>query len=270
MAVLRNSKAVRIEDGEVTFLQGGEFTIRSVGHHVQIHQKGGQTTNIRPQEITGFDFGTSGATLTIDAASLVGLTVKGDGTLNITGLTFTPAGPGGGFEPNVNLDHILKAMIEEHGVTGTLERLTVNGNEADAFKLLWDHLDDLYTSYYITEVNDAFIDLGIAYADYLRDGGAAIMDIGKYAADTTDDADLLPDRNQTLHDNLLGNLNEAAIVDRFSGTQEAEVLQRVIDAGYGDFLGVLGNFADGRPYYGGYDHENPTPTREFDDAFFFN
>lgn len=126
------------------------------------------------------------------------------GTVSITGVTFTEADDAANskFEPSANLDQLLSALIEARGVAGTIDALKVNGHEGDAFKLIWDHLDDNY-SYYNTTVNDAFIDLGIAYANYLKAGGAVLADVVKYQADSASDADLVPERTQSLHDNIL-------------------------------------------------------------------
>ena len=186
------------------------------------------------------------------------------GSLPITGVTFTSADAAADskFEPSENLTPLLNRLIETRGVTGTIELL---GSDATAFKLVWDHLDDNY-SYYNTNVNDAFIDLGIAYADYLLDGGERLLDVVKFAADNGD-ADTLPERSQTLHDNILGNFDEISIGDKF-GAGKGEIFERIQDAGLGAFLGVIGDPADGRGIYGGYDTQDPTQQILFDQQFF--
>ena len=190
------------------------------------------------------------------------------GTLNISGITFTEANDAADskFEPSVNLDDLLSNLIEVRGVAGAIDALKVNGNEADGFKLVWDHLDDNYT-YYNTNVNDAFIDLGIAYANYLKDGGAPLDNVVKFQADNGD-ADLVPERMQSLHDNILGNFDELSIVDKFGAGSDA-ILDRIDDAGLGALIGVRGDYADGRGIYGGYDHQDPTQTVQFDQGYFF-
>ena len=63
-------------------------------------------------------------------------------------------------------------------------------------------MDDRYTSAGANQVNinQAFTQLGLAYVQYLKDGGAPLTDIvAKYTADGAD-ADTLPDRLQSLHD----------------------------------------------------------------------
>ena len=167
------------------------------------------------------------------------------------------------FEPTADLGALVSGLIAERGVTGALDAL---GSGSDAFKLVWDELDDNYT-YYNTNVNDAFIDLGIAYADYLVAGGDQLSSVVKYAPDNGTDADSIPERLQTLHDNILGNFDELSIVDKFGAAAE-DIFERITDAGYGDMLGELGNYADGRPIYGGYDHQDPAATIAFDQAFF--
>lgn len=190
-------------------------------------------------------------------------------TISITGLDFMTADEtlDFKFEPTVNLDALLARLIAERGVTGTLEALKVDGDEAGAFKLIWDHLDDNY-SYYNTVVNDAFIDLGIAYANYLQAGGEPLYDIAKFSPDSLSDADSIPERSQSLHDNLLGNLHELSIADKFGGGA-GEILDRIDDAGLGALIGIRGDYSDGRPIYGGYDMQDPAPTIAFDADFFF-
>jgi len=112
-------------------------------------------------------------------------------------------------------------------------------------------------SYYNTTINDAFIDLGIAYAQYVKAGGKPLADIVKYAPDSADDADATPERLQSLHDNILGNFDELSIADKF-GAGAAAIIDRIQQAGLGELIGEEGNFTDGRPIYGGYDYQNPT------------
>lgn len=88
------------------------------------------------------------------------------------------------------------------------------------------------------ETNEAFVDLGAKYIEYLENGGTAITDyLAKDSGDGT--------REQTLHDNLLGNVKQSVLISRGLDDYAA-------DQGY-DF----GAFSD-RPYHGGYDNENQT------------
>lgn len=186
------------------------------------------------------------------------------GSIPVTGVSFVEADDAADskFEPSDNLDSLLSALIVERGVTGTLDAL---GDDATAFKLVWDHLDDNY-SYYNTAINDAFIDLGIAYSDYLLDGGEKLLDVVKYAADGGD-ADALPERSQTLHDNILGNFDELSIADKF-GSASSDIFERIQDAGLGEILGVIGDYTDGRGIYDGTAGDDPSHQIAFDQVFF--
>jgi hypothetical protein len=198
-----------------------------------------------------------------------GWLVRGiQGNVNYTNVTFSPAGPG---TPDVKFESTFELGPDAIPVNGTA---TVNGSAADYFRAAWDYLDDHY-SYYNEPINSFGIDLGIKYAQYLAAGGTPLTDIVKYTSDGGD-AGTTADRQQTLHDNLLGNLNENAISDKFGnlGTPStytpAEIYQRIIDAGLGDYLGVIGNINDGRGYYGGDESElgtaGHTQVRVFDYA----
>ena len=90
------------------------------------------------------------------------------------------------------------------------DRLTVDGSHPDAIKAFWIPLDQAYVGsgdYYNQDINTSFAFLGNDYVRYLNDGGAPLLDIVK-----------VPEgRAQSLHDNLLGNLRDASIADRFPG-----------------------------------------------------
>jgi hypothetical protein len=279
MARLTNSKSVLIDNGGVLTLAAGDYAFNFTNNKnfIQVEQENGQTTNLRASEFQNVSKIVVGqdTNVTLDFSRLgdIDIDFQANGGVNLTGITFTTADAASDFkfEPVQKLDDIVSELIQERGITGTIEALTINGNKADAFKVIWDHLDDNY-SYYNTAINDAFIDLGIAYAKYLKAGGEALTDtIVKYAPDAASDADSTPERSQTLHDNILGNFDEGSITDRFSkDNSEGDdvIFQRIQDAGLGELIGVIGNLADGRPIYGGYDNQDPTPTRTWDADFF--
>jgi hypothetical protein len=277
VALLSNSKTVFLSDGTLSF-SGGDFTFDFTENKnfVQVELEAGQTTNLTQTQFNSVSKIVVGQDthVTIDFAKLgaTDIDFQGNGSVNLTGITFTSADKAGNFkfEPNAdstNLDAIVKELIAERGVSGAVDALTINGNKADAFKVIWDHLDDNYSTYYNTALNDCFIDLGIAYAKYLKAGGTAIMDVAKYSPDGGD-ANTTPDRMQTMHDNLLGNLDEASIRDKFGTTGDDAIYARIQDAGFGPLLGVIGNDADGRGIYGGYDTQDPTQQRTFDHDYF--
>ena len=95
--------------------------------------------------------------------------------------------------------------------------------------MVWNYLDDAYaTSPNQLNVNEAFTRLGVEYADYVKHGGTPLPDVvAKY---TPDGADLgsNPDRVQSLHDNLLGNLTSDALTQRYGATALHDTLQTLI------------------------------------------
>jgi hypothetical protein len=263
---------VTLEGNTLQFNQDADYTLRvSENGSVKISVERGPTVVFSASQfaaVTTFDL-PEGSKLTIDASALVGREVDGAGALNIKGVSFVEADVAADhkFEPSVNLDTLLSDMIAERGVTETLEALAVNGTQADAFKLVWDHLDDNY-SYYNTAVNDAFIDLGIEYAQYLLDGGKPLTDVTvKFTVDGTDPGSA-PDRVQSLHDNILGNFDELSITDKFGTAGDDAIFARIQDAGLGELIGDIGDYTDGRPIYSGNEGANPAPTIAFDEAFF--
>lgn len=241
------SKAtVILTNGNLHFTQSGVYTIDYLpSGNVQIKLDGGKATVLKPAEyasVTSFSFA-PGATL--------------NSPLNVNGVTFTEAGPGGPFEINLNLDNLLGTLIASKGIEWTVDNLLINGSQADTFKVLWDYLDDAYVAgnnYYNLPLNETFVRLGVEYAEYLEAGGDPLtFTTAKYQADNNGNG--IPQREQSMHDNLLGNLTTAAIQDRFDGAKEAELLALVPDD-YGD-----------RPYYDGNEARVGGPVHDAVRAF---
>lgn len=206
---------------------------------------------------------------------------KAHGITVLSGVTFTEADDAANFrfEPNQNHDALLGNMLAQYGVEGTLQRLEVEGDPTGDFKLIWDYIDDNY-SYYNTTINKYGVDLAIEYAEYLQNGGTALTGVtAKYAPDGAD-AGTAADRLQSMHDNILGNLDINSIIDKFfdgnstngapntppgyftggsNATPDEATGQALLNA-------VFGADLDGRPYYGGYEGSNPAPTIAWDMA----
>ncbi|HEX8217422.1 MAG TPA: hypothetical protein VF577_08145 [Allosphingosinicella sp.] len=197
------SKAtVTVSGNTIHFAQAGVYTIEHLpSGHVQIKLDGGKATVVKAADwaaINGYSFG-PGAIL---ASPVV-----------VDGVTFTEAGPGGPFEVSPNLDAVIGNLFTR-GVDYVLANLTVNGSRADSIKAVWDYLDDFYVAG--VQYNEAFVRLGVAYVAYLDDGGEPFTFVtAKFIADGSD-SDLTPERNQSMHDNLLGNLTAGAINGRFA------------------------------------------------------
>lgn len=204
---------------------------------------------------------------------------KAHGITVLQGVTFTEADEAANarFEPNQNHDALIASMLSQYGVEGTLQRLEVAGDPTGDFKLIWDYIDDNY-SYYNTTINKYGVELALEYAEYLQKGGDPLTGVvAKYAPDGAD-AGTNPDRLQSMHDNILGNLDINSIIDKFfdgnaangapnvppgyaaggsnggsNGTADEVTGQALLDA-------VFAADLDGRPYYGGYEGTNAQPT----------
>ena len=209
----------------------------------------GRTKTYNSADIDGVD--TRGSTsVDINTAGWNVRDITGD--VNYANVIFTQAGPGGAFHATFELGP------DAMPVGGDA---TVNNNPADYFRAAWEWLDNEYVQspaqYYAEELNSFGIDIGIQYALYLKNGGASLLDIAKFTADGGD-AGSTPDRSQILHDNLLGNLDENSIIDKFNAKPAASefytpdvIRQRIQDALGVDWLGAWNNINDGRGIYTG-------------------
>ena len=226
---------VTIAGTTLNFTRAGDYTMEFNGAgHAKIRLDGGHTFNMKPGDfarITSLNLANPDARLPIDADVLGTDSVTGPGSIDITGVSFREADDAGTFEISHNLDNALGSLISTRGIVAALDQLTVNGSVEDAFKTLWDYLDDQYVAganYYDIPLNETFVRLGVEYVNYLEAGGRPLTDVtAKFAADSNGNG--IPQREQSMHDNLLGNLNDAAIQDRFSGDLEAELLALVPD-----------------------------------------
>src|SRR5688572_30252527 len=164
---LEKAKPVSLSNGVLHFNKEGDYTIEFLPNgKVKILLGGGHATVLTAQEwasVHTFDLVKAETDLKVNASILVGKTITGNGDLEIGALAFTQASAAGGFETSVNLDTAIGSMLMTRGVEATLDSLTVNGTKADAFKLLWDYLDDAYVAgnnYYNLPLNENFVRLG--------------------------------------------------------------------------------------------------------------
>jgi VCBS repeat-containing protein len=162
-------------------------------------------------------------------------------------------------EPVINYDSDIVSLLAANpddmpAVLAGLQALLPAGSGiAEAMAIVWDYVDDNF-SYYNTVINEISARLSVEYALYLLDGGAPLT--GTAAKYTPDGADLgtAPDRYQSLHDNILGNLNGAGLNDKLRGppngsnpTPDEEAYQQIIDLLAANDLSDLVN----RPVYSG-------------------
>ena len=167
-------------------------------------------------------------------------------------------------EPVVNYDAAIVSLLAAHPndmhavLLGLQAQLPSGSGFAEAMAIVWDYVDDNF-SYYNTIINEISARLSVEYALYLTNGGAALT--GTAAKYTPDGADpgTAPDRYQSLHDNILGNLNGAGLVDKFldssgggsngppNGTADQAAYDRIIQLLADNMLSDLFN----RPVYSG-------------------
>ncbi|WP_206075963.1 VCBS domain-containing protein, partial [Mesorhizobium sp. Z1-4] len=111
---------------------------------------------------------------------------------------------GGLFAPGMDMDAILDTVQTALGP---------DADRADAIAQVWDFIDDNY-SYYNNLINEASARLGVEYVLYLQAGGRPLTDVVAKFTPDGGDAGSDPDRLQSLHDNLLGNLHGPSLIDK--------------------------------------------------------
>ena len=170
-------------------------------------------------ELTGL-VAEAGDLLAIDEAGLGGkLALTASGTA-ITAFSDVASGLAGLHATPDSVAAVL-AIIQGHGV-----------DAATALAVVWTYLDNSYLTYGPNDLatNEAFTRLGVEYADYLSNGGVALVDVvAKYTVDGVDLGNT-PDRSQSLHDNLLGNLGSAALTQRYGVTALHDTLVLLIQS----------------------------------------
>ncbi len=131
---------------------------------------------------------------------------------------FTPLGDGNQKLESANIAQVY--VDDMNGPAAVWDSVLVTSNDiADKFKLFWVTGDEGYYAALALppedkiQVNDAILELGAIYAEYLRSGNLPILDVvqTKMAGEPDYHA-----RKQSLHDNLLGNLNSSVIQGRVS------------------------------------------------------
>jgi len=173
---------------------------------------------------------------------------------------------GGNFEPHVNIDSFLATKLVSGVNMQTLLPLVqaeINAQAgatvaslADAIATVWDYADDNY-SYYADLINEMTARLGVEYARYLRNGGKPLLDVvAKYRPDDYQgvvDPGTNPDRVQSLHDNLLGNIDGPSLDDKFGSNPTVRAALQLLLVN--NNLVTLSNT---RGVFGGYEGETNT------------
>ena len=200
----------------------GTFTLDATNLAYQNVKQGASTDVLVHYTVTDENLAFDQATLTITVTGVndapVNVTGGDTGTVTESGdlAAIFGAGAASKLEPTPALNAAVEAALlqagnpvlpdslgDMHGLISGL-RTSQGVDEATAIAAFWDNFDDKYAQYGLGDVNTAFVVLGLAYADYLQLGGAPLVDeVAKFSAT----------RNQSLHDNLLGNLTTGSLTD---------------------------------------------------------
>ncbi|WP_422370452.1 VCBS domain-containing protein [Hoeflea sp.] len=245
-----------VDAADVAYLAEGETREETFTITLRDRASGGLTDTV---EVTVTITGTNDAPV-INAGGTSGTVVESGLPLGVS-----PASAGSDLEPapfvdpevTSALDGLQTAPGDVVTVLATVQsELSVDA--AQAIVIVWDYLDDAYRSAGPNQpnVNEAFVRLGVEYVRYLQEGGQPLTDL---IAKAEGDADLsgLPDRMQSLHDNLLGNLNAGPLGSRFS----EPLLTELTDLVSGVDAGLLG-----RAVYSGNEGTSDVDSRAFDAA----
>ena len=262
--------------GTLTVNTNGSYTFVANAAAINALPQGGSTSETFQVQVSDGLAPPVVQTLTIDitaandAPIITGGVTSGSvsETIGIAGIR--NAGPAGGLEPDPSLltPAITAALVSLVTTPDAANFATQYGvilsalgnNQTQTIAVIWDFLDDNYNNYYNLSVNEAFVRLGMQYAQYLESGGLPFYDvIAKYTADGVD-VGTDPDRQQSMHDNLLGNLDAVTLQDRFA-TLAPSLYSALVAA-----IDAIDPDLHNRPVFGGYEGTNIAPSRAFDQA----
>jgi T1SS-143 domain-containing protein len=241
--------------------QGEAFDFLGVGETLTISYElvatddsGAANDDSAPQTVTITITGTNDAPV-IEASSDVAGSVVESGS--IAGVT--EAGPTGGLSHGFTITAELASLGTNADATAFADvyadvLVEVGGDDAAAIAVLWAHLDPLYPGAAAPAnhpINEAFVRLGAHYAGLLASGqiGPLTEVIAKYTADNNGSG--APDRMQSLHDNLLGNLRGSVLDGRFDNTSGLlDELRGIVD-GIDGVIDPLNDALLQRTYFSG-------------------
>jgi VCBS repeat-containing protein len=237
-------------DAETQALYVGQV----VNDTILVHSEDGTASQVITVTITGTN---DAPVVTSGPGAASGSVTEGTSPNNLT-----PAGAAGGLEPAVNYDSQIVSLLAAHpddmpAVLAGIQALLPAGSNGlvNAIAVMWDYVDDHY-SYYDTVINEISGRLSAEYARYLVLGGAPLTGTAaKYAPDGGD-VGTNPDRLQSLHDNLLGNLSLAGLNDKLRGPPNGSN-PNPDESAYNQIIALLASYGlsdvVNRPYFGGYE-----------------
>lgn len=188
----------------------GNGTVKLVGMFDADIDLSGISTALDVTEVEGFEL-----TLTAEQADGAEIDLADDSTLTID-VDYADLSSGNpSLGPEIDISGI---TVNGSSSPADLFQVLDAGSIADTFKLLWSAGDNAYYDAFpggSADVNGANIELGNIYAQYLLDGGEPLLDIVQTKVGGNPNFE---DRQQSLHDNLLGNLSDAAVNSRLNST----------------------------------------------------
>ncbi len=211
---------------------GGSGTVKLVGEFDATADLTGITVPIDATEVTGID-----TILTADEANGLQIDLPADAVLNIDVDYADLSLDNPSLTPEIDLSGI--TVNGSSSPAGLFEVLNA-GSVEDTFKLLWNQADNNYYDAFpggTPDVNAANVELGNLYAQYLLDGNAPLLGIVQTKVSGNPDFAV---RQQSLHDNLLGNIKDSVVTSRINSD--------TLDADNRDSAGL--QFGD-RPIYNG-------------------
>lgn len=264
----------------------GDFTFKGSSYYNYLNV-GDSVTETYTYKITDFDGNSDTAQISITINGTYDEPViSGDttGQVQESGDVFAgiaEASEAGPFAITAELDgsstmYRLKQLIESKGVktfedvlsmlTDPTTSETYGGgfgeglDQATAFAVVWDYLvNEHWESRKVSAdgVIEIFVRLGIEYAKYLQAGGAELLDVTAIFTPDNGDDGTAPQRDQSLHDSLLNNLNSSEIINHYKGnTDKSDPLIALVT----EFDAALLD----RPYYNGTNTPLEEPARTWD------
>lgn len=187
---------------------GGSGTVKLVGEFDGSTDLSGITAPIDATELEAID-----ATITVEEADGLQVDLPADAILNIDVDYADLSTDNPSLTPEIDLSGI---TVNGSNSPADLINVLDAGSVEETFKLLWNYADNNYYDALpggTPDVNAANIELGNLYAQYLLDGGEPLLDIVQTKVSGDPDFDV---RQQSLHDNLLGNLKDSVVESRIS------------------------------------------------------
>jgi len=248
--------AATFAEGELVIADGVQATVTA-------NDDGGWTIsahNLRSVTLTAADIDAlkigAGAQLNVKGLDVDGTEfhVSGAGKLNVTDVDFGNIEEGALNAPD--LTGISFADVSAEGQRLLSSQFLVNGNVADAFEALWIAFDKAYygesEGYYDFHLNSLKAQLANSYVDYLLAGNDPLLQIVQtHIGNDVRDFDV---RQQSLHDNILAEIGDVTITDRFINQEHADPRT--------DASLEFGS----RPSHNGYLNTDPAPSKAWDFA----